>query len=357
MISGIGKYLDTGFYESRGDIFDSALLSYKDNSDESQNIISKLMVESGFRDDDNCYIDLEKEFFESGGLDRDKSDNFKKELILYYSLNHLKYVFNGTTSLMTRITGDTLKREGKDLNDYLPVEQRRKRVEKEEEKENKKLKELKKENKVPIYVYSDASLSTRVDKEKSQQAFNRLGGTGGSFDFSKGYDPNHQVKNKTFMAGFNKNGVWEKIEENTVKNRSVEIEPNNSSIQTDVELLFDQDLIYLIDNENLLQSGIEEEYFSVSGDLYARREIDKKKSIDSIKEALTRSGSKALKTVVLKDNNKESVNYYKENFKEFITPQTVFTTVDNKETQDEISSVKNRHVEEQLSRDVLTQFL
>ena len=358
MIRGISKYLKTGFYESRGDIFDNAILSFSENRDEeSREVISKLMVESGFREEDNCYVDLEKEFFESGELDQTKSDKFKIELILYYKLDYLKNVFSGTTNLMTRITGDALKREGRDLNDYLPVAERRRREKAIKDKEEKRLAKLTKENKVPIYLYADGTMSTKINKEKCKLSFNRLGNTGGTFDFSKGYDPNLSVTNKTFKAAFNREGVWESIEDNSKENETVPLENNNNEINTKVELLFDEDLIYLMDYDNILQSGIEEEYFSVTGELYARREIDTEKSINTIKEALTKSGTNSLKTVILKNNSEESIQYYKDNFKEFITENTQFTTINNSEALDEIEKVKEKHIEEKISQGILTQFL
>ncbi len=358
MISGIGQYIHGGFYQGKAEIFDSAITSYdSDRDQDSLDIITSLMVESGFRDSDNCYIDLDKEFFTDGAIDRDKCDNFKKELILHYSLNQLKYSFFGTQSKMTRITEDALKREGKDLNDYLPVEERRKRAKEKRDKYNSKIDKQKKENKVPIYIYADGSLSSTVDNDKCKTTFNKLGGNGGSFNFSKGYDPNHKVDNKGWVAGFNRDQTWEVIENrNSRTNSSLSLVDNHREISTDVELLFDDDYLYLTDNENLLLEGIEEEYFSVTGELYAKREIDREKSIDSIKDAIRKSGVKEIKGIVLKDDNKETVKYYKDNFNEFITKDTVFTSVTDNKLSETITGIKDRQREEQLSLGILSQF-
>lgn len=357
MISSIGQFISGGFYQDRADIFDTAINSYNDNRDsDSREIIESLMVESGFREEDNCFIDLDKEFYTDGALDSDKCDNFKKELILYYSLDQLKTSFAGTQSIMTRITEDSLNREGKSLNDYMPVAKRRKNEKAKLKKEQELQKQNAKENKVPIYIYADASMSTTVNREKAKTTFNKLGGNGGTFDFSKGYDPNHKVENKSFLAGFDPSETWTEVKAAPETKDVQDISGDYEYSTPEVELLFDDEFVYLLDSDNLLLHGTQEEYYSVTGELYAKREIDREKSIESIKDALRSSGISSIKGIVLNDTDKETVKYYKENFSDFISEDTNITTSSDSEMSANINKVKEKQLEAQLSLDILKEF-
>ena len=94
------KYLKSGFYLDKFNIIDKSVKGYadikqnKNSTDEelsesrqsTQEILEHLIVESGFKEEGEEYINIEREFFdESGGFDERKLDgNILKEALDWF---------------------------------------------------------------------------------------------------------------------------------------------------------------------------------------------------------------------------------------------------------------------------------
>ena len=214
------KYLKNGFYSDKNNTLDKTIRNYADarsikdlkNPDfikikeETQNIIARLMVESGLMEDGEDYINPEKEFFnESGDLDEKKVEDFKKKVIGAFAYQDINWTFAGTTSCYTKIMKKELEDKNIDYNDLLPVELKRKNK---DDLDNKY--KSNDPNKYKVYIYPNGNISTKYDSRKAKISFEDLKEKSG-LDWAKGYSPDNKVEKNGWTAGFNSKGIWEKV--------------------------------------------------------------------------------------------------------------------------------------------------
>jgi hypothetical protein len=359
------KYLKKGFYTEKMNAIGDAVMRYADAKNDktktkeemslirnnSETVLGNIMYENGFREMDDNYISLERDFFnEHGELDDEKLGKFQKEMILNYGLQDVKWTFAATTGSLTQTSKKVMSEHGKDYADYLPIELKR-----EYQKKQKDKYKSKDPNVCSILIFPDGSASGEYDPLKAKITYNELNDRSG-FDWNSGYSPNNKVKKTDWVAGFNNDGVWEAVfidKKNKVKKFETPTakivftdkpneNKNNVEIITTVNDKSGQsgnDAI-LFDENSLLMDGEEEKYFSVTGEIYGIREIDRNSSISSIKESLLKMEIKRLEALVLKNGDELTLKYYKDKFKELIDEKTRFFTSGDKELHSRLKEVK-----------------
>lgn len=390
------KYLKSGFYTDKSETITNAVHKYADAinnknltdeqlatiKSESEVVLGNVMVENGFREEGEDYIDLDKEFFdEMGELDNIKLGDFQKLMIRYYGLQDLKWTFAGTTSCLTPIIQKTMREKGLDYNDLLPIELKREK----EKQENKKHK-VSEDNGNSFYLYRDGSISGNYDKDKAKINFNALKDRSG-FNWNSEFSPNNKIEKKGWSAGFNRNGVWEKV--NTINNEVIyktvkvaqefltEFSEDYSPLEDELVLLnipLDMPEINEIENEmdesdtinfetilfdpqQHLKDGKIQKYFSVTGELYGIRELDKEKSLEGIKRSLKRQGIKQLSGIVISNNDKETIDYYKKKMGTFINKKTRIYTVNDNALKEKLGKLKKQIIERDVNENIISGFI
>ena len=171
MIKEYAYYITTGRFSQITEDLYTAVRNYADSFENNKKGDKKLrekarllceehLEKSGLRTPGNTYINIDTEFFENTELQEEKLNHFIKEVLKAHAYQKILWEYMGTTGLMTDISKECLKKEGKSYENLLPAALR----EKERQKQAKRLK---------------------FD-------FNKLKDNSG-FDWSKGYDPNSTV--------------------------------------------------------------------------------------------------------------------------------------------------------------------
>ena len=313
------KYLKSGFYLDKFNIIDKSVRSYADtkqnkkSTDEeiletrqnTQGILEHLIVESGFKEEGEEYINIDREFFdESGSFDENKLNDFEKKIIGYYGFQDVNWTFAGVTSCFTPVIKKALKENGLDYLDFLPVELRK--------KEKAKIKDKYKSNdpsKYSLIMYPDGTSSTEYNPDKATISYEELRDKSG-FDWQTGYSPDNKIKREGWAAGFNKNGEWEKFKlgesssnHNQIGSVSSKVifSENIDDITNALSFLVipEDNSIILFDEDGKLIDGEEERYYSITGELYGVREIDINKSIKGITDSLKKQEIKKIESFVI----------------------------------------------------------
>ena len=370
------KYLKKGFYQEKNELIDKTVKKYaeaKNNNKLTMNeienirrnsigILGNIMVENGFRDEEENFISIDKDFFnEHDQLDENKLIDFQKLMIRHYALQDIKWTFAGTTSCFTQITKKFLKERNVDYIDLLPVELKRKYIENMQKKHKNK-----NPNTYTVFLYPDGSISEKYDPDKAKITFENIRDKSG-FNWSKGYSPDNKVKKIGWTAGFNKNSEWERIQldkKSTSLDVSAAVDP--SIIFTDRfkknenDLSFvsipESDEVILFDHSSKLMDGEEQRYYSVTGELYGVREIDKENSIKGIKNSLNQQEINKLTGIVVSKKDKKTIDYYKNKFAGFITENTQFYTRGDKKLKEKLSNLKKEIEGKEVSESILSGF-
>ncbi|MCK5520656.1 MAG: hypothetical protein KAI81_06055 [Candidatus Marinimicrobia bacterium] len=199
--------------------------------------------------------------------------DYQKNMVLYYTEQRIKWTFAGTTYNYTPILIRKLEEKGIDYPDLLPVELKKRYLEKQRDKQI-----YNKDAAFHLFLYADGAISDKYIQEKARFSFDKCKDKIG-FDWSKGYSPDNKVKKDGWTAGFNKNGVWERLDLDTkplvidaktgpdpsmfFTNRMKE-NKNNIGFVTIPE----SDDVILFDHYSKLKDGKEEKYYSITGEIY-----------------------------------------------------------------------------------------
>ena len=119
-------------------------------------------------------------------------------------------------------------------------------------------------------------------------------------------------------------------------------------------LVPENDETILFDDKGLLIDPEEQKYYSVTGELYGIREVDANRSIEYIKESFKKQELTKITGFVLKDDKKETIDYYKKNFKEYINKDTVFYTAGDKNLKEKLTKLKEETIEREAGNELVS---
>ncbi|MBN1699176.1 MAG: hypothetical protein JW881_16775 [Spirochaetales bacterium] len=325
--------------------------------DNAEELLTRIMKENGYADPDTAYISVDREFFTSEGLlDVQKLEGFQKEMIAYYGLRQIYWTFAGTSGRFTHITKRKMEEEGSSIDRLLPAEIR---------EERRNMKSLNVSQRDPntyyAYLYQDSTVSGDIMAEKLHIRHDVLSDTSG-FNWSEGYSPDNTVEKKNWIAGFNEKGIWEKI---PVSQTASFVDKSKHTTNAaslfgktqehgDIGIFKAGKNAYLFDSLSLLKDGERQVYYTVTGDVYGARYIDRENSLTGLKETLRGNNIDSLSGIVILDTGGDSVGYYRSVLKEFITPQTAFYTKTDPELMKRLDAMQNEITEKNITDSIVS---
>ena len=322
----------------------------------AEEVLTGFMLENGYASEP--YISLDKEFFtEEGSLDEKRLEKFQKDMIRHYSKEQIRWTFAGTTSCYSPVTLKALKKQNISYPEMLPLEIKREYQDKEKEKDYT----TRTPGKFYAYMYPDGSVSSEMIQEKKTVKLDSLQDNSG-FDWGSGYSPDNVVKKRGWHAGFNGNEVWEKMDmdENAGFMAARDYDPvalfTGSEANGKLGILSFLDASLLFDIDSLLMEGEQENFYTLSGELYGAREMDKERSLDQLKKNLKRNKVSRLSAIVLRKATKEAVMFYKKVLGDFILPGTRFYSRTDEELGTYLQAIKEEIEGKEISRNILTGF-
>ncbi|MBN2735389.1 MAG: hypothetical protein JXR70_00305 [Spirochaetales bacterium] len=305
--------------------------------------LEALLVSSGMRDPEEVYINPDIELYdENGAPDEDKRDALLKSMVGHVAFNQSQWIFYPTTSKMTRLTEKAMEENGHDFIHMLPFEKRR---------EHKAKKDLKNKDSsvVQTYLYPDGTASNKWYPEKGTLSFERLGFKSG-FDFQAKYDPNKGIEKKTWQAGFNSEGEWEKFEKQSIV-RPAEL--NRSDADT-VKLMFlEGNQAWLFDEKGVFTENQVTEYFDVRGNLYGATQVDAAETASRISSQLAEMGVTGIAGIVSKNTGEADKERILSLFKNYVSDKTGFYSPKDEEPRQKLEEAELRAQNNELNVAVL----
>ena len=280
-------YVQPGRYSAIAQEIEEAVQSYAISKNQSskkkkdrlraaaQQLCAQHLVHSGIREEQNVCINIDAEFCSEGTVNQENLNRFIKEIVKAYCYQKVLWEYMGTTSSFTCISKLAMEQDGFVYEDYLPVSYKRDAAQKEAEK-------IKRENKVPIYAYTDGTVSEHYDKKKARFSFNALKDTSG-FNWTKGYDPNDTVEKKGWHGAYNKDGYWVKVNESE---HTQEIGSITQPVVQPLQLIKEKEGALLYDGSGFFSETSDILYIDALLHVYAHSQNDKTATVERIKEAL-----------------------------------------------------------------------
>ena len=196
---------------------------------------------SGYKTEETSYINVDTEFFNGANINREALDTFEKEIIKAHMYQKHLWEFMGTTGNMTIISKEGMKKDGFHYERYLPLEY--KKIHKAKSPISNILDEN--SNTVPIYMYSDGTISSEYSPEKSKIRFDVLKDKSG-FDWSrKGWDPNYEVEKNDWHGEYDDNNSWVMVKES--KNETNNLPGAKIQETPVIEIIKDNEMTILYD--------------------------------------------------------------------------------------------------------------
>ena len=326
---------------------------------QQQEEIIKILHTSGVVNEDIPF-EFERELFTDGALNQSKLSSFKKQILHSLSHEEMKWIFAGTTNSYTKVTEKTLTEQNKSLNDLLPNEIKLK-------KDNaKKITQQPAQNVYNIFAYPDGTLSSRFDSNRAQFSFDRTQDLSG-IPWESGYNSDMEV-NKNWMAGFNKDDVWERftIIEPKLDRNTVTAESPNPLISFESNPNIDMDYIYVIDinskegilydDKGLLIKEQEEQYYTITGSHYASRKTDPAATATKLKQQFAQKRIEYFSTVIVPDRSEETKTLYKKTLGDMIDDNTEFRTVADPQLGLDLAKLKETIIENKASSKIIERY-
>ena len=280
-------YVQPGRYSAIAQEIEEAVQSYAISKNQSskkkkdrlraaaQQLCAHHLVHSGIREEQNVCINIDAEFCSEGTVNQENLNRFIKEIVKAYCYQKVLWEYMGTTSSFTCISKLAMEQDGFVYEDYLPVSYKRDAAQKEAEK-------IKRENKVPIYAYTDGTVSEHYDKKKARFSFNALKDTSG-FNWTKGYDPNDTVEKKGWHGAYNKDGYWVKVNESE---HTEELGSIRQPVVQPLQLIKEKEGALLYDGSGFFSETSDILYIDALLHVYAHSQNDKTATVERIKQAL-----------------------------------------------------------------------
>ena len=299
-------YVQPGRYSAIAQEIEQAVQSYAISKNQSskkkkdrlraaaQQLCAQHLVHSGIREEQNVCINIDAEFCSEGTVNQENLNRFIKEIVKAYCYQKVLWEYMGTTSSFTCISKLAMEQDGFVYEDYLPVSYKRDAAQKEAEK-------IKRENKVPIYAYTDGTVSEHYDKKKARFSFNALKDTSG-FNWTKGYDPNDTVEKKGWHGAYNKDGYWVKVNESE---HTEEIGSIRQPVVQPLQLIKEKEGALLYDGSGFFSETSDILYIDALLHVYAHSQNDKTATVERIKQALQDLGVHTISHVACPDVGKK----------------------------------------------------
>ena len=280
-------YVQPGRYSAIAQEIEEAVQSYAISKNQSskkkkdklraaaQQLCAHHLVHSGMREEQNVCINIDAEFCSEGTVNQENLNRFIKEIIKAYCYQKVLWEYMGTTSSFTCISKLAMEQDGFVYEDYLPVSYKRDVAQKAAEK-------IKRENKVPIYAYTDGTVSEHYDKNKARFSFNALKDTSG-FNWTKGYDPNDTVEKKGWHGAYDKDGYWVKVNESE---HTQEIGSITQPVVQPLQLIKEKEGALLYDGSGFFSETSDILYIDALLHVYAHSQNDKTATVERIKQTL-----------------------------------------------------------------------
>lgn len=280
MIKEYAYYITTGRFSQITEDLYTAVRNYADSFENNKKGDKKLrekarllceehLEKSGLRTPGNTYINIDTEFFENTELQEEKLNHFIKEVLKAHAFQKILWEYMGTTGLMTDISKECLKKEGKSYENLLPAALR----EKERQKQAMRLK---------------------FD-------FNKLKDNSG-FDWSKGYDPNSTVEKNGWYGSYDKDGVWTYYKTDGEENLRTQKDKKVSKII----IVKNERGAMLYDTEEILLNPIILWYLTHNNEVYGELESDTLRILENIEQEMKTLGVEKITEVVCQDKNSKT---------------------------------------------------
>ncbi|MBN1423921.1 hypothetical protein JXA88_05125 [Candidatus Fermentibacteria bacterium] len=370
------KYFKSGFYQERCRAITAAVEEYaqaRAKPDESRDelaarrseverLLARMAVESGLREEEESFLAVDGEFFpESGELDRKRLYSFVRAILYGYALQELKWMFAGTTVCLTPITRRTLAEAGIRYEDLLPLELQRRR------RRDLQLRHASTHpNRDTMFVYPDGRMRGIYLPEAARVSYAELEDRSG-FDWRSGYSPGRWIRREKWLAGFNERGEWERIDfdrdlplvrqlpaDDLLRFFTDRLEIGAEELYFIAVPFLDEALLF--DTRSRLMSEDERRYYSVTGELYAVRTVDRQGSIEAVRSQLKRMGVEKLTGIVAGDDLEATQTYYRRAFADLMTTATRVYSRTDRELGEKLTRLRDEAAARDISRGVVVRF-
>ncbi|QQO08999.1 hypothetical protein [Breznakiella homolactica] len=291
MVRELGWYLGDNRYTEITNRIEETLGAYGDAKargadpdeqaalrEQARELCEEHSVAAGLRTADAAYINIDAEFFEGNRLDEEAVDQFVKEVVKGHGYQRVLWTYMGTTGSLTQISKGEMELAGLQYEDYLPLTYQgasRSGAADDSPADG---------TTIPLYLYSDGSVSETYDRRKAKYRFDALQDESG-IDWTQGYNPNGEVKKDGWYGAFDGNGMWVRVQEGKG------FSDDAKKIEAVIRIFKDGDRAILYDPGELLLNAAELIYLTETGEEYGRLESDTEGMAAEIRAELDRLGA------------------------------------------------------------------
>lgn len=286
MIKEYASYIKTGRFSDLTEKLENAVRYYEDSfsttkkgdanlREKARLLFEDELIKSGLRTQDNSFINIDLEFFENGELIEERLNSFIKNIIKAHCYQKILWEYMGTTGLLTDISKEDMKKNGKDYSKLLPIEL-------------KKIEEKKQHNKIDF-------------------SFNKLEDNSG-FNWSQSYDVNYSVNKAGWYGAYDENDFWNyyKIE----SNENTKSKKNNQKQQ--IKVVKTEKGVMLYDADSVLINPVILWYLFQYNEVYGGEKTDTVQLVEEIRNTINSLGEEKITEIACGDSdNKDLVKQYK----------------------------------------------
>ncbi|HNX60829.1 MAG TPA: hypothetical protein PKK43_17140, partial [Spirochaetota bacterium] len=246
-------------------------------------------------------------------MDEKSVNTFKKTMLRSYSEQQLKWLFWGTTRNYSRLSKDSLKENGIDYSSLIPAGTSQ---QSEERYKDRLLENTSQDASFTVFLYPDGSASDQYHDTRAKVSLDRTKDKSG-FIWNSDFTPNNKVIAEGKVSAFNSSGAWERL--NDTSTRFESINSGNitrevmSSEANEIGFLFSYEFntFILFDICAILKKSEIDEFYSLNGELYGKREVDSARTVQYIRKHLEKNGVNKLTDVIISDLSDSTIDYYK----------------------------------------------
>jgi hypothetical protein len=253
-------------------------------------------VRSGLREKELSYINIEAEFFDGNTLDEKALDTFIKNIVKGHCYQKHLWLYLGTTGNCTEISKRNMAEHGQNYEKLLPAAYQKSHPPK------NPLESMLEPNCVPIYVYSDGSVSCEYNREKAQYRHNILADRCG-LHWNHGYDPNDSVQKSGWKGSYDSSGTWVKVLEKKDSSK-----PEADQHTQELTIITDGDRTILYDPGMTLLNAESLLYLTENGDEYGYLESDVTQTVEDIRNKLSSLGIKKIDSIGVQNTTDKTKN-------------------------------------------------
>ena len=265
MIKEYSYYITTGRFSQIAEDLESCVHEYAESfgsgvtgdsalREKARLLCEEHLVKSGLRTENNSFINVDAEFFESGELIENNLNRFIKDVLKAHSYQKILWEYMGTTGLMTDISKRCMENDGFAYEKFLPAGLKQKEI----TKQNERLK----------FVY------------------NKLADNSG-FDWSKSYDPNYTVEKKGWAGAYDKDGVWNCYKTDESGEIIEETRESSNKHTVSLQLVKTEHGAMLYDEGEILLNPVILWFLTHENEVYGGKESDTEKILANLREQMS----------------------------------------------------------------------